>query len=1014
MQIPARSSVCSRRKQAVVQQWSQTAGRAMADAGLVSLDDVAYAAGVSYADLAEALRHSADVAAPGLVAAPAEKVAFEASAPTVHRIGKEVSLAVVSLAARPGVLDGVAPKCLTPVGEQPLIGHVLTQLHAGGIQRCIIVLGVRGDMIRSALMQLEVATRMQLLFVDLGPGYTAGFAVSLIAASAHVSSSEEFLLCTPDHIFDAQIIRQLCDAPAESELDATVMVEADLRAIRGSLPPTAVRVSLSHGRRRHDGTKPLLVSQIGRHLGLRADGIEAGLYRCRPAIFSRLAELHAASRYFSVAQAMQRLADAQRLGAALTDGRPWYAFETRDQLEKAMQAVRGGVALFPWRVTIARADSFSGRAAGAGAGWAGAPAPAAQAAAASLGNTRRRLVLALPDAGASPNRVGGALPAGGQTARSFALLIASASATSACGLVGLTEPLLPSASATTLTRRVGRGRRSGAASSASSLEASSIARNVSQRAVASSVSRLGEATMQISIEMAPSPRPRPGGAGSPPQRHGYLLGLPAAKEGRDGGAARRLVLALPAEDDDEKGEEEEEDDDDDDGGGGEPREDRLPRRSPKRRGPSSTVLLPCGGPDVGWPRLPSSVERVSLHEVVSPRLEAADAEAAAGAGAATGVGLASDGTHAAALTVHKRVPPIGWLLLAGSLVTCYSGGAATGVQSRASLDSAHSPLDSPGGAAARPRPLLLHSAWRGMCSGLLAAALACASAAGRRQLGGLAAGRPPAGVRYTQLACAGGAYVLNFAAFNAALERTSISHAALFESAASLWLVGWAALRWACATAPPVPAAHAIGVLLGVAGAFLTTRDAAPSSPSSPSSAPSLPSPSSDGAGSVTAVGDVVAALAGVGAAAYLTAAERARLSLQPLVFFAAVQAQFCAACLAGSLLLGECDLSFDADVGAFGWLQPLAPRLPVQLYLALVVDLLGNLGFLVTMKYVPAITVAAAMLLGPLTATAEGMLLGVESAPGAWTVAGGALIIAGSGIISFSTRADETVVHLG
>ena len=199
------------------------------DAHTVSLADLAAAAGTSTADLAAGLQQSNGAVAEvsGVVARASSPVAFDFSQATPPISGRHVSLAVVSLAARPGVLDSVEPKCLTMVGELPLIGHVLTQLHAGGIQRCIVVLGVRGNLIRKAVSRLRIARSLQLQFVDLGAAYTSGFAVSLIGASPLVAASEEFLLCTPDHIFDAEIVRELCDAAPTPTTDATALVESE-------------------------------------------------------------------------------------------------------------------------------------------------------------------------------------------------------------------------------------------------------------------------------------------------------------------------------------------------------------------------------------------------------------------------------------------------------------------------------------------------------------------------------------------------------------------------------------------------------------------------------------------------------------------------------------------------------------------------------------------------------------------------------------------------------------------
>ena len=161
-----------------------------------------------------------------------------------------------------------------------------------------------------------------------------------------------------------------------------------------------MRVSLAR-RALPDGGEELVVSAIGRHLASRADGVEAGLYRCRASVFSRLVELHSRGKYFSVAQAMQLLADDGKLGATLTAGRSWFAFETRDQLESTLSAVRAaesGRAQFPWRVRMARADSFSSHLHSPPLGEAAAlRRPAAREGGDTSGG-ETRLVLALPSA----------------------------------------------------------------------------------------------------------------------------------------------------------------------------------------------------------------------------------------------------------------------------------------------------------------------------------------------------------------------------------------------------------------------------------------------------------------------------------------------------------------------------------------------------------------------------------------------------------------------------------------
>jgi len=64
-------------------------------------------------------------------------------------------------------------------------------------------------------------------------------------------------------------------------------------------------------------------------------------------------------------------------------------------------------------------------------------------------------------------------------------------------------------------------------------------------------------------------------------------------------------------------------------------------------------------------------------------------------------------------------------------------------------------------------------------------------------------------------------------------------------------------------------------------------------------------------------------------------------------------------------------------------------------------------------MKYVPSIVVASFMLLGPFVATVEGIIIGVETVPGVWTILGSCVIVVGSAIISLKEQQQTTSVMI-
>mgnify|MGYP006150579151 CR=1 FL=1 len=105
--------------------------------------------------------------------------------------------------------------------------------------------------------------------------------------------------------------------------------------------------------------------------------------------------------------------------------------------------------------------------------------------------------------------------------------------------------------------------------------------------------------------------------------------------------------------------------------------------------------------------------------------------------------------------------------------------------------------------------------------------------------------------------------------------------------------------------------------------------------------------------------------------------------------------------------------LSAEASLGLLGWTRPTGPRLLAQLWMLGAVDLLGNMGYIAVLKYVPGLTVAVAMLLSPLIAAIEGMCVGVETMPGALTWVGAAVIVASSGVIVADSQSQSTTVEL-
>jgi len=238
----------------------------------------------------------------------------------------------------------------------------------------VLVLGARGALIRSTLAEMGLSPQLEIRFVDLGATFANGFAASLLAARSEVGEAD-FLICTPDHLFDCSLVprmrRALIDAAGgdgrPSVFDAVALVEEEpVDRHRRGLPDSMVRVAMQSEVGAHPPRNPLAARasrppapppvphsrlRPQEHGGVAAvlhlgegtmpeagpavrHGVEAGIYACTPAVFARLEELSLHLDHFALSEAMARLVEHGRLGGTSTRGRPWFAFERAPAAEQ--------------------------------------------------------------------------------------------------------------------------------------------------------------------------------------------------------------------------------------------------------------------------------------------------------------------------------------------------------------------------------------------------------------------------------------------------------------------------------------------------------------------------------------------------------------------------------------------------------------------------------------------------------------------------------------------------------
>lgn len=119
------------------------------------------------------------------------------------------------------------------------------------------------------------------------------------------------------------------------------------------------------------------------------------------------------------------------------------------------------------------------------------------------------------------------------------------------------------------------------------------------------------------------------------------------------------------------------------------------------------------------------------------------------------------------------------------------------------------------------------------------------------------------------------------------------------------------------------------------------------------------------------------------------TASAPMFMVMMPITLFNAVAAAMLASLAEGATL--------DRDVctGLFGWATQ--QWWWMALYLIIPVGAMGIVGYTIALKLLPALVVSVAMLLEPVLGVLFGLAIGVNGVPGAWTWAGGAIMVAGT-----------------
>ena len=250
-------------------------------------------------------------------------------------------------------------------------------------------------------------------------------------------------------------------------------------------------------------------------------------------------------------------------------------------------------------------------------------------------------------------------------------------------------------------------------------------------------------------------------------------------------------------------------------------------------------------------------------------------------------------------------------------------------------------------------PALAIAAWRTLGSGLVLAV------PGHRHLGTVTR-RDALG-----LLVAGLALGMHFWSWFASVQHTTILRSTLLVALVPAWT---ALLEWTVLGVRPKPQ-HGVGVAIALPGLALLAG--------------------TEG-GDASLLGDLLAIGAGVLWAVYLLLGRSIRQRVPVTTFMGIVCFAACIALFPLAAILGTPMLGFPGETWGLLLLAILGPQL------------LGHQGFAYAVKWLPATTISAIMLLEPVGATLLAAVV-FREIPGPWAIAGSILVLAGIGV---ATRA--------
>jgi len=209
------------------------------------------------------------------------------------------------------------PKPLIGLNGKPLLEHVLLDARDGGIERFVIVLGYRGNLIRSWFESRHL-DGIEVTWVE-NPDYkTKHNGISVLRTRDVID--EPFVLFMTDHIFEPETVATLVRQPIGRD-ETILAVDRKLECIFDMDDATKVRCIGNY------------IIDIGKQIKTY-DAIDTGMFLCQPTIFDWL-ESATIDGNCSLSDGMRLMAQQRKLRAFDIGDAMWQDVDTPDALAYA-------------------------------------------------------------------------------------------------------------------------------------------------------------------------------------------------------------------------------------------------------------------------------------------------------------------------------------------------------------------------------------------------------------------------------------------------------------------------------------------------------------------------------------------------------------------------------------------------------------------------------------------------------------------------------------------------------